>query len=378
MVGGKDRIGLHEARPTMTKVLAPGVFDVFHIGHLNYLMAASSHGSHLVVAVQEDRAVERQKHVDLVTPLAERIALIEQLRFVDEVVSYSDVFQGPLLDALDIDVFACGEEYGSDSRYPEQQKTLDYCATNDIRVARIVRTAHVSSTAVRSRLRSFWSSRAAKARDLPAGVTTLGSFHGDQDKVREQTARECALIIEAAARADARTLLDLGCGDGRHLAEISGNFERVTGVDYAEELIGLARSRLSTTAPQVQLEVDDVTEFESDEAFDIILLSGITPCLDDLQLERLFGNIDRFSHDESRLLIRSSISLDKRIDLINFFSAELGEPYTAYYRTPSEMVGIGEAHGWSVLRSGELYRHRTDSAVWWFEFARTGAGHDGP
>lgn len=361
----------------MTRVLAPGVFDVFHIGHLHYLMAASAHGDHLVVAVQEDRAVERQKHVDLVTPLAERIALIEQLRFVDEVVSYADVFQGPLLDALDIDVFACGEEYGSDSRYPDQQKTLEYCAANGIRVARIVRTAHVSSTAVRSRLRSFWSSRAAKARDLPAGVTTLGSFHGDQDKVREQTARECALIIEAAAHTDARTLLDLGCGDGRHLTEVADSFQRVVGVDYAEELIGLARSRLSMTAPQVELTVGDVTEFVPDDAFDLILLSGITPCLDDLQLERLLGNIDRFSHDGSRLLIRTSISLDKRIDLINFFSAELGEPYTAYYRTPDEMIGLGKKHGWSALHSSELYRHRADSAVWWFEFTRIGAGHDG-
>lgn len=356
----------------MKKVLAPGVFDVFHIGHLNYLMAARSHGSHLVVAVQEDRAVERQKHVELVTPLAERIALIEQLRFVDEVVSYSDVFQGPLLDALEIDVFACGEEYGSDPRYPEQQKTLEYCAENGIQVARIVRTAHVSSTAVRSRLRSFWSSRAAKARDLPAGVTTLGSFHGDQDKVREQTIRESALIIEAAIRSDAHSLLDLGCGDGRHLAEVAARFERVVGVDYAEELITLARARLAISAPHVQLQVGDVTEFESSEKFDIVLLSGITPCLDDVQMEKLLGNTSALSHHGSRLLIRASISLEKRIDLINFFSVELGEPYTAYYRTASETIAAGERHGWSLIDSGELYRHRADSAVWWFEFARTG------
>lgn len=356
----------------MTRVLAPGVFDVFHIGHLNYLMAARAHGDQLIVAVQEDRAVERQKHVNLVTPLAERIALIEQLKFVDEVVSYADVFQGPLLAALGIDVFACGEEYGNDPRYPEQQRTLDYCNSSGIEVARIARTAHVSSTAVRSRLHSFWASRAAKARDLPAGVTTLGSFQGDQEKVREQTARESALIIEAASRVNAQSLLDLGCGDGRHLAETAKHFACVVGVDYADELIELARCRLAEIAPHVQLHVADVTEFDPQDTFDIVLLSGVTPCLDDVQLERLFGTIGRLSHGASQLLIRTSISLGKRIDLINFFSVELGEPYTAYYRTANETIDTARRHGWSTVTSGELYRHRPDSAVWWFEFARTG------
>ena len=361
----------------MTKVLAPGVFDVFHIGHLNYLMAASRHGDSLIVAVQEDRAVERQKHIALMTPLAERVALIEQLRFVDEVVSYSNVFQGPLLHALRINVFACGDEYGEDPRYPEQQRTLEYCRKHSIKVARIPRTAHVSSTTVRSRLKCFWSSRAAKATDLPAGVTTLGSFSGDQEKVRAQTARESALIEEAALRANARSLLDLGCGDGRHLIEMAGDFERITGVDYAEELIEIARSKLATRAPHITLVVGDVTEFRSPETFDIILLSGVTPCLDDQQLERSLQNLARLAHNSSQLLVRASIALDKRIDLINFFSSELGETYTAYYRTEAETIKSIEQNGWTLTRSNELYRHREDSAVWWFEFTRKEENDDG-
>ena len=313
----------------MTRVFAPGVFDVFHIGHLNYLLAASREGNELVVAVQEDRAVERQKHVELVTPLPERIALIEQLRFVKEVVSYSDIFQGPLLAALNIDVFACGEEYGSDPRYPEQLKTLDYCVGTGIRIARIPRTARVSSTAVRSRLKSFWASRAAKEADLPAGVTTLGSFSGDQEQVRQQTAREAALIEDIALQYKARSLIDLGCGDGRHLMELAHGFERVTGVDFAEELISIARRKLAQSGHHVRLQVGDVTEFSTTELFDIALLSGITPYLDDIQFERLLFNVNRYTHQDSQLLMRASISTCKRINLVNFFSAELGETYTA-------------------------------------------------
>lgn len=356
----------------MKRVFAPGVFDVFHIGHLNYLLAASRLGDELYVAVQEDRAVERQKHVELVTSLPERIALIEQFRFVTEVLSYSEIFQGPLLRALKIDVFACGEEYGNDPRYPEQLKTLEYCSQNDIRIARIPRTPHVSSSAVRSKLRSFWSSRAAKASDLPAGVTTLGSFNGDQDQVRQQTDREVAMIAGIAKRKGARSLIDLGCGDGRHLVELASDFPVIAGVDFSEELVSVARGKLSINAPHVRLHVADVSEFVWAEPFDIILLSGVTPCLDDLQLERLLENVGGFAHSGSYVIMRASISIGKRINLVNYFSAELGDTYTAYYRTEAETIQTLARHGWTVRQSSKLHQHRPDTSVWWFEFARAG------
>jgi glycerol-3-phosphate cytidylyltransferase len=353
----------------MSKVLVPGVFDVFHIGHLNYLLAASRQGDELIVAVEEDRAVEQQKGVRPVTSLAERIALIEQLRFVSAVVSYADVFQGPLLEALGIDVFACGDEYGHTPEYPDQIKTLEYCAAHGIAVVPIPRTALVSSTAIRSQLQRFWSSRAAKESDLPAGVTTLGSFGGDQQQMREETMRECGLIEQCAARHGATSLIDLGCGDGRHLAEIAGKFERVEGVDYSAELINIARRKLNAF-PNTCLHVGDSTEFRSKNQFDIILLSGLTPCLDDAQFEQIQERLMELSHPGSQLLIRTSIATKKRFDLINFFSPELGRLYTTYYRTKTEIIEATEKRGWRLNAEFQLYQHRPDTAVAWFEFSR--------
>ncbi|GHU06720.1 hypothetical protein FACS1894158_14030 [Betaproteobacteria bacterium] len=354
----------------MSKVLVPGVFDVFHIGHLNYLLAASRLGEELIVAVQEDRAVERQKNVRPVTSLAERIALIEQLRFVSTVVSYADIFQGPLLEALGVNVFACGDEYGQNTEYPDQLRTLDYCAAHDIAVVHIPRTALVSSTAIRARLQRFWASRAAKESDLPAGVTTLGSFGGDQQLQREETMRECRLIEQCAARHGALSLIDLGCGDGQHLAEIAGKFERAEGIDYSEELISIARRKLNAF-PNIRLHVADSTEFRSDKQFDVILLSGITPCLDDAQFEHLQDRVMELSHPGSQLLIRASIAINERFDLVNFYSAELGRLYTAYYRTETEMIEAMENKGWRLNEEFQLYQHRPDTAVAWFEFSRS-------
>lgn len=353
----------------MSKVLVPGVFDVFHIGHLNYLLAASREGDELIVAVQEDRAVKCQKGVSPVTSLAERIALIEQLRFVSAVVSYSSVFQGALLAALKIDVFVCGDEYGQNREYPDQLQTLEYCAIHGVHVVHIPRTSKVSSTSIRAKLQSFWASRAAKQADLPAGVTTLGSFGGDQGKMFHETAHECDLIEKCAERSKARSLIDLGCGDGRHLATIARKFDDVTGVDFSNELIAIA-SQKKTNLPHIHLHVADVAEFQTEKYFDLILLSGITPSLDDEQFERLLAHVGEFAHQSSQLLLRTSIAMEKRFDLVNFFSPELDSLYTAYYRTKEEIINAIQSKGWSLHDAFPLYQHRADSAVWWFEFER--------
>ena len=143
----------------MKRLFVPGVFDVFHIGHLNYLKNAAQHGDYIIVGVQEDRSVFKSKGVKPVIPLAERMCILESLRFVDEVISYTSVFQGPLFEGLGIDVFAVGEEYGQDDRYPDQKRTLAYCAEQGIEVARVQRTLGVSSTNIRGRLKEFWDSR---------------------------------------------------------------------------------------------------------------------------------------------------------------------------------------------------------------------------
>ncbi|MFI8978941.1 adenylyltransferase/cytidyltransferase family protein [Ectopseudomonas khazarica] len=355
----------------MKRVLVPGVFDVFHIGHLNYLKSAATMGDHLTVAVQEDRVVERAKGTAMVTPLPERIALIEQLRFVDQVVSYVDVFQGPLLEALNIDVFACGSEYGSDKNFPDQVKTLEYCENNGVEVARIQRTASVSSTEVRARLKAFWASRAAKEKDLPAGVTVLGSFGGEQDKVREETLREAELVLAAVDEPASCSLADIACGDGRLLVELAPYFRESVGVDYVEDLLELARKRLAETAASVQLVAADATSYREARHFDVFLLSGIVPCLDDVQMTEMLSNVSGMAHSASRCLVRTSVSLNKRINVVNQFSPELGQVYTGYYRTVSELELGFLDHGWRCKERFQLYQHRPDTAVWWFEFERS-------
>nr|WP_255499476.1 adenylyltransferase/cytidyltransferase family protein [Aeromicrobium senzhongii] len=65
---------------------ASGVFDMFHIGHLNLLRRSREHCNTLVVGVASDEYVLGLKGRQPVVPLAERLEIVASLRFVDEVI----------------------------------------------------------------------------------------------------------------------------------------------------------------------------------------------------------------------------------------------------------------------------------------------------
>ena len=62
---------------------APGAFDLFHIGHLNMLRRAKEHCDLLIAGVVADEVLIEHKKVTPVIPLAERLEIVRNVRFVD-------------------------------------------------------------------------------------------------------------------------------------------------------------------------------------------------------------------------------------------------------------------------------------------------------
>ena len=63
-----------------------GVFDLFHIGHLNILRRAKEQCDYLIVGVSSDELVLREKNNLPIIPFNERFAIIKSIRYVDLVV----------------------------------------------------------------------------------------------------------------------------------------------------------------------------------------------------------------------------------------------------------------------------------------------------
>lgn len=69
----------------MVRVLATGVFDIIHLGHLHYLEESKKLGDELVVVVATDKTVRKRKH-EPITPEAMRLELVQGLKPVDRAV----------------------------------------------------------------------------------------------------------------------------------------------------------------------------------------------------------------------------------------------------------------------------------------------------
>lgn len=63
-----------------------GVFDLFHIGHLNMFKRAKEQCEYLIVGVVSDEGVRKYKEVDPFIPYEERVEIVRSCRYVDEVV----------------------------------------------------------------------------------------------------------------------------------------------------------------------------------------------------------------------------------------------------------------------------------------------------
>ena len=90
---------------------APGVFDMFHIGHLNLLRRARLECDYLIAGVVTDEVVERIKGQRAVVPLFERLEIVQAIRFVDEAVAdpTSDKFE--MWERLRFDVLLKGDDW---------------------------------------------------------------------------------------------------------------------------------------------------------------------------------------------------------------------------------------------------------------------------
>ena len=102
-----------------------GVFDMFHIGHLNILKRAKEQCEHLIVGVSTDELVRDYKHKTPVIPFEERIKIVEAIRYVDEVVPQTSMDKFAAWEKIHFDAIFHGDDWKGSTMYNEIEMKLN-------------------------------------------------------------------------------------------------------------------------------------------------------------------------------------------------------------------------------------------------------------
>ncbi len=125
---------------------APGVYDMFHIGHLNILRRAKLDCDYLIAGVVTDVATQAAKGRRPVVPLSERLEIVQAIRFVDEAVADDYVDKFSMWEKLKFDVIFKGDDWQGTPKGDRMELAF---AQVGVRVSYFPYTGHTSSTALR-------------------------------------------------------------------------------------------------------------------------------------------------------------------------------------------------------------------------------------
>jgi glycerol-3-phosphate cytidylyltransferase len=89
---------------------APGIFDLFHVGHLNIVREARQFCDHLIVGVLTDEMATRTKLAPVI-PFEERIEIVRSIRYVDEAVGEDVPHKLEMWERLKFDVIIKGDDW---------------------------------------------------------------------------------------------------------------------------------------------------------------------------------------------------------------------------------------------------------------------------
>ena len=131
-----------------------GVYDMFHIGHLNVLKNAKKHCLRLIVGVSTDELVQTAKNKKPVIPFKDRIAIVESIKYVDVAIPQTDYgIDGKIekIKELGVDVVFVGSDWKGTDKWNELENKLKSFGVD---VVYLPHTDGISSTFLREFLRN--------------------------------------------------------------------------------------------------------------------------------------------------------------------------------------------------------------------------------
>ena len=126
-----------------------GVYDMFHIGHLNILQKAKEQCDYLVVGVSTDELVIKEKNKNPVIPFADRCKIVESIKYVDEVVPQVDKNKMNAWKRLHFHKMFVGSDWKGTDAWNEYERQF---AAIGVEIVYLEHTDGISSTLLAQKL----------------------------------------------------------------------------------------------------------------------------------------------------------------------------------------------------------------------------------
>lgn len=126
-----------------------GVYDMFHIGHLNLLKQAKEQCDYLIVAVSTDELVFKSKNHLPVIPFEERAEIVKSIKYVDEVVPQVDKNKFGAWEKYKFDAMFVGDDWKGSEIFMKAEEQLKEVGST---VVYFPYTKHISSTLLREKI----------------------------------------------------------------------------------------------------------------------------------------------------------------------------------------------------------------------------------
>lgn len=121
-----------------------GVFDLFHIGHLNLLKNAKGMCDKLIVGVTTDDLVT-YKGKRAMIPFEDRMEIVRSIKYVDAVVPQSDMDKLAMCKKLGATILFVGDDWYETEKWKQYEKELSEAG---IRIVYFPYTKGISSTLI--------------------------------------------------------------------------------------------------------------------------------------------------------------------------------------------------------------------------------------
>ena len=123
-----------------------GVFDLFHIGHLNIIKESKKKCDYLIVAVSNDKLVFKLKKKKPVIPFKERIEIIKSLKYVDRAVEEKVDDKTKVKNKYKINIIFKGDDWKNTRKWNQLEKELK---KQNIKIIFIKYTKKTSSSLIK-------------------------------------------------------------------------------------------------------------------------------------------------------------------------------------------------------------------------------------